>query len=131
MPTAERSIPEDVESTARRIIGCGIRVHRTLGPGFKESIYKEALCLEMHSSGLSFEREKPIVVHYREWEIPGQRLDLLVEDKVIVELKCVRKFKDLHRRQVVSYLKATHLRLGLVMNFYTNLLRDGIRRVIL
>ena len=123
-------IPTDVEEIARRVIGCGIRVHRILGPGFKERIYKEALCLEMNAEGLRFEREKPVLVQYRDWAIPGHRLDLVVEEKVVVELKAVRRLKEIHRRQVVSYLKASHLRLGLLMNFNTNLFRDGTQRVV-
>jgi GxxExxY protein len=124
------SLPADLEEIAHRVIGCGLRVHTALGPGFKESIYQEAMCLEMNASGLSFEREKPIVVRYRDWDIPGQRLDLVVEGRIVVELKAVRRLKEVHRRQVVSYLKAANLRLGIVMNFNTNHLRQGIKRVV-
>jgi GxxExxY protein len=124
------SLPADLEEIAHRVIGCELRVHTALGPGFKESIYQEAMCLEMNASGLSFEREKPIVVRYRDWDIPGQRLDLVVEGRIVVELKAVRRLKEVHRRQVVSYLKAANLRLGIVMNFNTNHLRQGIKRVI-
>ncbi len=124
-------VPADVEEVARRVIGCGIKVHRILGPGFKERIYQEAMCLEMNADKLSFEREKEVTVRYRNWEIPGHRLDLVVEGKIVLELKAVRRLKEIHRRQVVSYLKASNLRLGILMNFNTNLLRDGTRRVIL
>jgi GxxExxY protein len=127
----QTSLPSEVEEVGHKVIGCAIEVHRRLGPGFKERIYSEALCLEMDSTGLSFEREKPIVVRYRHWEIRGHRLDLVVGGLVIVELKTVRRLKDLHRRQVVSYLKATHLQLGLLLNFNVSVLRSGIRRVIL
>jgi GxxExxY protein len=124
-------LPPDVERACSEVIRCGLRVHTELGPGFKERIYEDALCLEMHAGGLAFERQKAIVVRYREWEIPGHRLDLVVEGAIVVELKCVRKLKTLHRRQLLSYLKATGLHLGLMINFQTELLRDGIRRVIL
>ena len=109
---------------------CAFRVHRHLGPGFKERIYHEALCLELNSSGLSFEREKPIDVIYRDWRIPGQRVDLLVEGRVLVEVKAVPKLRPIHRSQVLSYLKTMDLRIGLVINFSSRLLKDGFKRVI-
>jgi GxxExxY protein len=124
-------VPAGTEDVAHRVIGCAIQVHRVLGPGFKESIYVEALCLEMDTAGLSFEREKSVVVPYRGWEIPGQRVDLIVAEKVIIELKAIRKLKELHRRQLVSYLKACNLRLGLLLNFNVSVLRNGIKRVVL
>lgn len=124
-------LPADVEEIARKVIGCALAVHRALGPGFKEPIYSEALCLEMNAAGISFEREKALVVRYRHWQVPGHRLDLLLEGKVIVELKAVRQLKEIHRRQVVSYLKASNLRLGLLFNFNVSLLKHGIRRVVL
>ena len=127
----DSSLPEKVEQVGHKIIGCAIEVHRRLGPGFKERIYSEALCLEMDATGLSFEREKAIIVRYRQWEIHGQRLDLVVAGLVIVEIMAVPRLKELHRRQVVSYLKATHLQLGLLLNFNVSVLRSGIRRVIL
>lgn len=124
------NLPDAVEAAARRTLGCALRVHRELGPGFKESIYQEALCLELHAQGITYEREKTILVRYRDWDIPGQRLDLVVEGLVIVELKAVKKLKELHRRQVVSYLKASSMRLGLLINFNTQLLKHGMKRVV-
>lgn len=124
-------LPPETEEIAHRVIGCAIDVHRGLGPGFKETIYTEALCLELDSVGIAFEREKALTVRYRQWDIPGQRVDLIVADSIIVELKAVRKLKELHRRQVLSYLKAADLRLGLLLNFNVAVLRDGIKRVIL
>jgi GxxExxY protein len=124
-------LAEEIEQVGHKVIGCAIEVHRHLGPGFKESIYADALCLEMDSAGLPFDREKQVVVQYRQWEIGPQRIDLIVAGLVIVELKVVRRLKELHRRQLVSYLKATNLQLGLILNFNVSILRTGIRRVIL
>jgi GxxExxY protein len=118
------------EQIVSKTIGCGIEVHRTLGPGFRERIYERAFFLELESRGLSFECEKPIDVIYKQWKIPGQRIDLIVERVVIVELKAVPKLRQLHRRQLVSYLRSTGLKVGLLMNFNTVALKDGLTRVV-
>lgn len=122
------SAPE--EEIVTRTIGCGIEVHRVLGPGFRERIYERAFQLELESRGLSFECEKPIDVSYKKWKIPGQRIDLIVEGVVVVELKTVSRIKPLHRRQVLSYLKSSGLKVGLLMNFNTTIL-NGLARVVL
>ena len=109
---------------------CAFDVHRRLGPGFREKIYHEALCLELDVSGLRFEREKAIEVAYRDWRIPGQRLDLLVEAKVVVEVKAVPRLRSLHHSQVFSYLRTMELRIGLLLNFNCRLLKEGCKRVI-
>ena len=114
--------PED-EQVVSATIGCGIAVHRELGPGFKESIYHRTYRLELESRGLDFETDKPILVKYRDWLIPGQRLDLLVEKVVLVEIKTVPALRPLHRHQLLSYLKTTGLRVGLLMNFNASLLK--------
>jgi GxxExxY protein len=90
------------ENVVHRVIGCAITVHRELGPGFREAIYKKAFCLELESRGLRFECEKAISVRYRQWQIPGQRVDLIVEGLVLVEIKTVSRLKELHRAQVIS-----------------------------
>lgn len=105
-------------------------MHRELGPGFKELIYHKAICLELDSQGLRFECEKPVLVQYRHWTIPGQRLDLLVSGCVVVEVKSLPRLRAIHRRQVVSYLRAADLRLGLLINFNVRLLKEGIRRIV-
>jgi len=124
-------LAERTEKTAEQIIGCALTVHRELGPGFLESIYQRALCLEFEAQGLAYEREKPLLVEYRGCGIPGQRLDLVVGGAVIVEVKAVTALEAVHVAQVVSYLKTTGLRLGLLINFRKTLLRNGIRRVVL
>jgi GxxExxY protein len=112
-------------------IACGITVHRELGPGFREQIYERAFCLELESRGIKCECEKRIDVRYRQWLIPGQRIDLIVESIVLVEIKVVPRLKKLHTSQVLSYLKTTGLRVGLLLTFNTPMFKDGLRRVVL
>jgi GxxExxY protein len=125
-------IAKETEEIGRRVLGCSLTVHRTLGPGFKERIYEQAFCLELDSVGIPYQKEKKVSVRYKEWEIPGHQIDLLVDGCVIVELKSILKLKHVHTRQVVSYLRATGLRLGFVINFNVDVLKDGgIKRVAL
>jgi GxxExxY protein len=123
-------IDENDEALAHRVIGAAIEVHRQLGPGFLESIYEKAMDHELKTLGLFVEREKEIVVPYKDIEIPGQRLDLLVGGRIIVELKAVESILPIHETQLISYLEATRLRLGLLINFRVSVLRDGIRRIV-
>jgi GxxExxY protein len=129
--SVQAPIPLDVETAVKACIGAAIAVHRELGPGFREVIYRRAYCLELDSRGLRFECEKPILVKYREWSIPGQRLDLVVDDRVIIEIKSVPRLLRRHERQVLSYLKTTGFRVGLLMNFNARLLQDGLKRKVL
>lgn len=125
-------IPAEAEWVGRRVIGCAIKVHRILGPGYKEPIYVEALCLELDSAGLKFEREKSIVVHYNGTIVGKHRLDLLVGGLLVVECKVADAITKVHTRQVTSYLTATNLRLGFIFNFNVDVLMPGgFRRVIL
>lgn len=124
-------IPQEIEDVGYRLIGCAITVHRILGPGFKEVIYARALCLELGEAGLKYECEKRILVRYKRWDLPGHNLDLIVGGCVVAELKALPRLANVHRRQVVSYLKATGFRLGYVINFNVDVLKEGIRRVAL
>ncbi|HLG54242.1 MAG TPA: GxxExxY protein [Vicinamibacterales bacterium] len=112
-------------------IGCAIAVHRALGPGFLESIYRKAMCIELESRDLAFEQERPVRVNYRGVEITGQRVDLIVEGLIVVELKAVVRLDEVHRAQLISYLRTTGLRGGLLINFRVAALRQGLRRVVL
>ncbi len=123
-------IDESDEGLAHRVIGAAIEVHRHLGPGFLESIYEQAMEHELRTSGLSVERERSILVRYKDIEISGQRLDLLVGGRIIVELKAVESILPIHEAQLISYLKATRLRLGLLINFRVPMLKDGIHRIV-
>ncbi|MFQ5734263.1 MAG: GxxExxY protein [Planctomycetaceae bacterium] len=123
-------IPERDDELSKQVIGAAIEVHRELGPGYLESIYKNALTYELSQRGLHVEKEKKILVPYKDIRISGQRLDLLVDGRVILELKCVDEFAPIHSAQILSYLKATGLRLGLLINFKSKLLKDGIKRIV-
>jgi GxxExxY protein len=124
------SLSEAEEAIVKQAVDVGFTVHRVLGPGFKERIYEEAYCLEMDARGMRFERQKKIEVPYKSWLIPGQTIDLIIEGLVLVELKAVPKLRRIHRAQVLSYLKATRLPVGLVMNFSSELFKNGIKRVV-
>ena len=100
-----------------RIIGAAIRVHRELGPGFLEAIYEEALAVEFAVSGIQFERQKPVGLFYREQHVGEHRLDFLVEQTVVLELKAISALEDIHFATVRSYLKACKLETGLLLNF--------------
>jgi GxxExxY protein len=105
------------EELSKKIIGAAIEVHRELGPGFLENIYEEALKLELFEHRLHYDNQKEIKIKYLGAEIGTHRLDLLVENKIIVELKAVKEFADIHFAQLRSYLKATGLKVGLLLNF--------------
>lgn len=109
---------------------CAFALHRELGPGFKEIIYERAFRLELDSRGIRFESETTVEVKYRSWLIPGQRIDLIVEGVVLVEIKAVPLLKPLHDMQTLSYLKTTGLRVGLLMNFNSTLLKNGLKRIV-
>lgn len=121
---------KETDELARAVIGAAIEVHRHLGPGFLESIYEEALGLELADATVGFERQKEISVIYKNCAIGKHRVDLLVGGRLIVELKTVDGLADVHRAQVISCLKATGCHLGLLINFNVPLLKNGIERII-
>ena len=117
-------------SLSAKIIGCCITVHKQLGPGLLESVYEQALAYELNKEGFSCERQKDIPVDYRDIRLNiGFRADIIVEDKVLIELKSVDKLLPIHHKQVLTYLKLCHLKLGLLVNFNTLLIKDGIKRI--
>jgi GxxExxY protein len=113
------------DELTERIIGASIEVHRILGPGLLESIYEEALCIELELRGMVAQRQSDLDVVYKGHTIKGLRIDLLVENQVIVELKSVTKLPDVATAQVLSYLKATGLKRALLINFGLPKLIDG------
>jgi GxxExxY protein len=123
-------IPEEDEQLAHAIIGAAIEVHRLLGPGFLESICERALCHELALRGVAYDRQKELIVPYKDLDIPGQRLDLLVAGRVITDLKTVDTLAPIHDAKMLSYLKTTGLRLGLLINFKVLVLKDGIKRIV-
>ena len=113
----------------QQIIGAAIEVHRLLGPGLLESAYEECICHELHSRNLKFERQKPIPLVYKEAKLDcGYRLDLLIEGRVVVELKSVDGLGPIHEAIVLTYLKLSGHRVGLLINFNVALLKHGIKR---
>ena len=113
------------------IIGAAMAVHRELGPGLLESAYEACLAYELPDRGLSVERQKALPVRYRGVNVDcGYRRDLLVEGKVIVELKAVERLEAIHKAQLISYLKLSGCKVGLLINFNVKVLKDGIRRLV-
>ena len=129
---------EDAEGLVREndvseaIIGAAIEVHRHLGPGLLESVYEACLCREMELWQIPFERQKPLPLDYKGHSVDcGYRLDLVVEALVVAEIKAVDALRPIHQAQVLTYLRLTGLRLGLLLNFNVPVLTQGIRRVVL
>ena len=125
------TLSEETELVVSRIIGCALAVHRELGPGFLESIYTAALCLELSANGLTFERERTVFVNYRNTLLGGQRVDLIVENAVILEIMAVSRLDPVFQAKLISYLRTTGLRVGLLINFNTPLFKEGIQRIVL
>ena len=115
----------------QRTIGCALKVHTALGPGLLESAYKECLCFELREAGFFVEKEKPMPLVYSEVKLDcGYRVDILVERRLIIEIKAVEAINDVILAQVLTYLKLADLRLALIINFHVLHLRNGIRRVV-
>ena len=113
------------------IIGCAINVHRELGPGLLESAYEACLLYDLSQTKMKIESQKPLPIIYKKVKLDcGYRLDLLIEDDVIVEIKSIEKLLPIHKAQLLSYLKISGLRVGLLINFNVKLLKDGIIRVV-
>jgi GxxExxY protein len=121
---------EELDRVARKVIGAAIEVHRALGPGFAEGVYEQALAIELGLRGVAFDRQVPVHVEYKGHEVGEGRIDVLAERCLVVELKAVEVLLPQHVAQVVSYLRATRQRLGLLITFNTRRLREGIRRVV-
>ncbi|WP_299602664.1 GxxExxY protein [uncultured Aquimarina sp.] len=120
------------DEISKIVIGCAIEVHKNLGPGLFESAYQECLCYELKKRGLKIHKEKPLPVVYKEIKLDqGYRIDILVENKVVIELKTVEYFTDVHSAQILTYLKLGEYKLGLLINFHVSLLKNGIKRFIM
>ena len=121
----------NINELSSNIIGSAIEVHKILGPGLLESAYEECLCHEFNVRGLLYERQKPLPILYKGKKLDcGYRLDLVVEDKIILELKACEKIEPIHKAQLLTYLKISGLNLGLLLNFNVPLMRDGVTRVV-
>jgi GxxExxY protein len=122
--------PAEVDAVARRVLEAAVEVHRHLGPGYAESVYENALAIELDLRGIPFERQAMFRVDYKAQPVGEGRLDLLVERSLIVELKAVDRLSDVHLAQALAYLQATNRALALLINFNVPLLLRGVKRVV-
>jgi GxxExxY protein len=119
------------DEISRIVFDSALKVHKTLGPGLLESSYEECLFYELKKTGLKVENQKPLPLIYEEVKLEvGYRIDIVIEDKFIVEIKSVEALNELHLAQLLTYLKLSDCKLGLLINFNVKLLKDGVRRVI-
>jgi GxxExxY protein len=117
------------EDLTERVIASAIAVHRALGPGLLESAYEACLCAEFAEAGLAFERQRPLQLTYKRAIVDcGYRMDIVVEDRLLLELKSMERLLPIHEAQLITYLKLSGLKTGLLMNFNTQLMKDGIKR---
>lgn len=116
---------------AEKVINASIEIHKTLGPGLLENVYEKALSYELQKSGIHHKVQMPIPIRYKQLDLPDAfRADIIVEDKLILELKSVTEISPVHFKQLLTYLRLTDKKLGLIINFNTELLKQGIKRVI-
>jgi len=122
----------EFDQLSNRIIGCALEVHRTLGPGLLESTYEQCLAHELSQSGIPFKLQWPLPVKYKGIKLDcGYRVDLFVDDQVIVELKSVDKTMGIHKAQLLTYMKLSEVKVGLLINFNVEILKTGIKRFVL
>jgi GxxExxY protein len=120
------------DELSQQVIGLAIEVHRHLGPGLLESAYEECLCLELKEAGLPFRRQVPLPIIYKSIKLDcGYRLDLVVKDRLILEIKAAEQLLPIHNVQLLTYMKLSGIRTGLLLNFNSAVLKDGLRRLIL
>jgi GxxExxY protein len=121
----------DIDKITETIIKAAISVHKELGPGLLESAYEACLCYELTRMGLSYERQKELSLQYKEIHIDcGFRIDMLVEKQVVIEIKTVDSLTPVHKAQLITYLKLTECRIGLLINFNVKILKNGIKRIV-
>jgi GxxExxY protein len=122
---------DKLDQITRRIIGAAIEVHKTVGPGLLESAYGACLAFELRQLGLKVEEQRPLPVVYKEINLDcGYRMDLVVENSVIVEIKAVEQLAPIHDAQLLSYLRISGKRVGLLINFHSRMLKDGLKRIV-
>jgi GxxExxY protein len=120
-----------LDAITRKIIGAAIEVHKRLGPGLLESAYATCLAFELRHVGVKVEEQKPLPVIYRDVKLDcGYRLDLVVEDSVVIEIKAVERLAPIHDAQLLSYLRLSGMRVGLLINFHVQVLKNGLRRIV-
>ena len=121
----------DINKLSSKVIGAAIEVHKHLGPGLLESAYEECLCHELELRDTSYERQKALPLIYKGKELDcGYRLDVVIDNQLIVEMKSVEKIEPIHKAQLLTYLKLSDIRLGLILNFNVTMMKDGIVRMV-
>ena len=126
------AIPNDQEEIGKQVVDCAFQVHKTLGAGLLENIYEAAFIWELENRNISFETQKEIPIQYKSHNLDLKyRLDLLIGNKIIVELKCVERLSPIHDAQILTYLKLMDLRLGYLINFNVPMIKNGIKRKVL
>ena len=121
----------NLDELSYKVIGCAMEVHNVLGPGLLESVYEQALIHELAMNGIAVKRQVEVDVNYKDMNITnGLRVDLIVDDELIIELKSVEEIKPIHQKQLQTYLKLMDKRIGLLINFNTINLKDGIKRIV-
>ena len=124
-------LPSEFEELSKVLVDSAFRVHQELGPGLLESVYEACLCVELSDRGIAYEAQRPVDITYRGRRVDaGLRVDLVVERSIILELKAVDKLLPIHQAQLLTYLKLTNLRLGLLINFNVALFKEGVKRMI-
>jgi len=122
---------QKINRITEKIIGCAIEVHRNLGPGFLESAYEKCLCYELTQAGFEYKQQLPLPVIYKGINLEcGYRMDVVVEDLVIVEIKAIERILPVHEAQLLSYLKLYNKKVGLLMNFHVPMLKSGLKRIV-
>ncbi len=122
----------EIEILFKKILDCAFTIHKELGPGLLESAYEECLFFELQKLGIKVEKQKPMPLIYKDIKLEcGYRVDLLVDERIIIEIKSVEKLHDVHLAQILTYLKLANTQLGLLVNFNVKQLKDGIKRVII
>jgi len=124
-------LPPELEELSSSLVDSAFRVHQALGPGLLESVYEACLCFELSNRGIAYEAQSPVdIIYYGNRVDAGLRVDLLVERSIILELKAVDKLLPIHQAQLLTYLKLTNMRLGLLINFNVALFKEGVKRMI-
>jgi GxxExxY protein len=130
MLRVETALPEPVEELIHRVIGCCITVHRDLGAGWPENVYRRAMTIELRTHQIPVEAEKTVTVTYRGQLVGRKRLDLVIDQALVVELKAVDRLASVHRSQILGYMRAASIRAGLLVNFNVGAIPDGLKRLV-
>jgi GxxExxY protein len=130
--TSPAALPSDLEDLATALVDSAFKVHQTLGPGLLESVYESCVCIELIKRGISYEKQVPMPLVYEGVSVDGGfRLDLLVEQSVVMEIKAVEKLLPIHHSQLLTYLRLANLRLGFLINFNVLMFKEGVKRIVL